>query len=100
MKYNKLVRDNILEVIRYKGGNPLFHIASDEEYWLKLKEKLQEEVNEFLESEKVEEIADIMEVIEAILIYRRISSSQILKIKKKKFEERGSFNKKIVLEEC
>ncbi len=99
MKYNKLVRDKIPEIIREKGGNSITHIADDVEYWLKLKEKLTEEVAEFLKSESEEEIADILEVLRAICESKNTSWEEIEKIRMKKQEERGGFKEKIILEE-
>jgi len=99
MKYNKLVRDKIPEYIKNKGGAPIFHIADEKEYWLKLKEKLTEEVNEFLESENVEELADILEVFEAIRDYKKFPAGKIKEIKRKKLKERGGFKDKIILDE-
>lgn len=99
MKYNKLVRDKIPEIIVSKGGAPITHIADDKEYWEKLREKLQEEVGEFLESETVEEIADVQEVIEAIINYKKFNQAELSKIKEEKVNERGAFKEKIILEE-
>ncbi len=99
MKYNKLVRDKIPEIIKQKGDTPVTHIADDLEYWQKLKEKLQEEINEFNESETIEEIADIQEVIDAICNFKKFDKKEIESIKKKKAEERGAFEKKIILDE-
>ena len=99
MKYNKLVRDKIPEYIRKKGGAPIVHIAGDKEYWEKLKEKLQEEIKEFSESETIEEMADIQEVIDAICSYKKFNQKKIETVRKEKVKRRGAFKKKIILEE-
>ncbi len=99
MKYNKLVRDKIPERIKSKGGTPIVHIAKDEEYWEKLKEKLHEEIKEFFEEEVIEEMADIQEVIDAMCDYKNFGKKDIETVRKKKNEERGAFKKKIILEE-
>lgn len=99
MKYNKLVRDKIPAIILKNGGKPVTHVANDEEYWRKLKDKLQEEVKEFLVSEKAEEIADILEVIDAICKQKNYEKKDVLKLQMKKARQRGKFNKKIILEE-
>lgn len=100
MNYHKLVRDKIPEIIRAKGGEPITHIAGDVEYWNKLKEKLLEEVVEFNTSETLEEIADILEVINAICIFKHFTSTQCDDAKLKKFQERGGFTDKIILEKA
>jgi len=98
--YNKLVRDKIPDVIRRNGGNPSFHIAVCLEFEYQLKNKLREEVEEFCESGSPEEIADILEVIDAICKYHGFSKRTIERVKKKKARERGKFRKRIILEEA
>lgn len=99
MKYNKLVRDKIPEYIVGKGGKPVFHIAGEKEYWEKLKEKLGEEVAEFVRAESMEEVADILEVLEAICTYRRFEKTELEVIQAKKAAERGKFIKRVILDE-
>jgi len=101
MKYNKLVRDKIPEYIKSKGGIPITHIAEGDEYWKKVKEKLQEEVTEFLnEDTNIREIADILEVIDAICEYRKFSHEELRIVKEKKAQELGKFKEKIILDEA
>lgn len=97
-KYNKLVRDRIPEICRENNDKAFHHKAGKEEFRKKLKEKLQEEVEELIEEENKEEIADIFEVLDAILDFRDIDKEEIEKIKRKKVEERGKFKDRIILE--
>ncbi len=99
MRFNKLVRDRIPEIIRSKGKTPIIHIASDEEYEKKLRAKLQEEVDEFLQDPDKEELADILEVIYALCDLYGVSRDKLEEFRAKKARERGGFKKKVILEE-
>jgi len=96
--HNKLVRDNIPEIIRGNGAECVTHIAKNDEYEKLLYDKLREEANELIQSPCAEEIADVLEVIESIARLKGISIDEIKAIKTKKKAQNGSFNKRIVLE--
>ena len=99
MKYHKLVRDRIPEHIQKRGATPVTHKAGENEYWRELRKKLQEEVNEYLEDEETEELADILEVIYAICKHKKTSFKELEAYRKKKAHQKGRFNQKIILEE-
>lgn len=99
MKYNKLVRDKIIEIIEAKGERALFHTAGDIEYHEKLKEKLREEIEELIRDENAGEIADVLEVLEAFAEFKGISWAAIVEEKERKREGRGGFAKRIILDE-
>jgi predicted house-cleaning noncanonical NTP pyrophosphatase (MazG superfamily) len=99
IKYDKLVRDRIPEIIRKRGGVPLTHTADDPEYGQKLKEKLREEVKEFLEKDTAEELADILEVIEALCAFRGIDREELERLRRQKAAERGGFRGRVILDE-
>lgn len=98
MIYNKLVRDKIPEIIKQDNHNPKTHIADDNEYWEKLREKLIEEVNEFLIENNEEEFADILEVLHAISDFKQFNKEYVNQIRKEKAEKRGRFIDKIILD--
>jgi len=92
----KLVRDKIQEIVQKKGKNIIFRIAEKQEYKKLLLEKLKEEVNEFISDQNEEEIADILEVIDALIKEYKFSKKKIKEIKKQKKLEKGGFKKMIV----
>ncbi len=99
MGYDKLVRDKIPDKIRGNGEVPITRIASDEEYLERLREKLQEEVAEFLESGDVEELADILEVVHALGNVHDVDKVKLEEIRSRKAEERGGFTSRIILDD-
>ncbi len=97
--YNKLIRDKIPEIIAKDNGKTcVTRIMADDEYLESLNAKMQEELNEYLASGEVEELADLEEVLRAILDVKGISYDEFEKIRNEKVLKRGAFKKKIFLE--
>lgn len=98
-KYNKLVRDRIIEIIENDGRKAQYRILDNKEYKDELNKKLQEEVKEYIEDNCVEELADIVEVVYGILESMNVSIEEFEKLRQAKIEKRGAFHKRIFLEE-
>jgi predicted house-cleaning noncanonical NTP pyrophosphatase (MazG superfamily) len=96
MEFNKLVRDNIPNIIKNKKEKAITHIAKDKEYEEALTRKLHEEIDEFLENPCIEEAADILEVLHAICDFKKIDLKMLEEVRQKKAEERGSFKQRII----
>lgn len=96
--YNKLVRDNIPEIIEKNGKAAKLRKLNDEEYKIALYEKLREEVAELIEAENVEEMADVLEVLESICKLHGFSEDEVLKEKERKAKSNGGFDKRLLLE--
>lgn len=97
MIYNKLVRDNIVEIIEDFGSKTRYEILDNKRYGEELDNKLKEEVNEFIADHTIEEIADILEVIYAILEYRGITIEEVENARIEKKNIKGSFKNKVFL---
>ena len=70
--YNKLVRDNVPEIIEADGGAPKIRALTGEEFIVELLNKLKEEAEEVVKAkadrqELIKEIGDVYEVIDAII---------------------------------
>ncbi|MBD3339680.1 MAG: phosphoribosyl-ATP pyrophosphohydrolase [Candidatus Lokiarchaeota archaeon] len=95
--YNKLVRDNIPQIIKESGRNCTIKKLNDNEYFEYLNEKLKEEIDEYICDNDVEELVDIVEIIMSILKTKNISLTEFEKMKNIKKQKRGGFEKKILL---
>ena len=96
--YNKLVRDNIPNIISKNGEKPIIRVLTDEEYIRELNLKIEEEVKEYLLDFSVEELADIEELIRAILDYKNVSYEEFENVRLNKVNKRGAFKERIFLE--
>ena len=106
IQYDKLIRDNIPDIIEKSGKSAVVETLDLENYAKKLSEKLQEEVGEFLvefdnenDEEAVKELADIVEVVYAILDMIGVDKDAFEKIRQAKVLKNGAFNKRLLLKE-
>ena len=99
MKYNKLVRDRIPEIIEASGKSCVTEILSDEAYLRLLDAKLDEELAEYHSDQNIEELADLLEVIYAAAMARGYTLEQLEAVRAEKAAKRGAFTKKILLKE-
>ena len=109
--YNKLVRDKMIDIYTQDVAHKIS--ASDfkvrymlpEETLEKLKDKLLEESQEVFEAydeeDKThlkEELADVIEVIDAILFHNKIDLAEVLALRDAKKIKRGGFETGLFLE--
>ena len=95
--FNKLVRDKIKDIIEENGEVANIKYLSDYEYIKELNKKLQEEVAEYLASGDIEELADIEEVILAIIDYKKVTREHFENVRKEKVVKRGAFKERMFL---
>ncbi len=98
-KYNKLVRDKIPQNIEALGKKCHYYVLNEEEYKKELDKKLLEEANEFIADHSPEEMADLIEVVEAIKKSHNLKNEEIEKIRLEKKDKKGGFEEKAYLVE-
>lgn len=97
--YYKLVRDYIPEIIEAEGKACFCETLSDEEYLRLLDKKMSEELAEYQESKSLEELADLLEVMQAVVRARGWTIEQLEQVRADKAAKRGGFEKKVLLKE-
>lgn len=109
--YNKLVRDKFIDIYKHDVENKIsmsdysVRLMNPSETLEKLKDKLFEEVHEALaeydntdKTKLKEELADVVEVIEAILYHNHSSLDEVLALRDAKKQKRGGFETGLYLE--
>ncbi len=95
--YNKLVRDNIPEIIEASGSTCETALLSQGDYLKMLEAKLDEELAEYHMEQNLEELADLLEVIYACAAAQGSSLEALEALRLQKRAERGGFEKRILL---
>ena len=100
--YNKLVRDNIPNIIESNGEKAVYRVLGDEEYWNYLLKKDSEELEEVRQAssreEVKEELSDKLEIIRSMALYYGFTLEDIIEEANLKRETKGSFEKRLILE--
>ncbi len=97
--HNKLVRDRIPEIIEASGRTCETEVLPNDAYVQALDAKLNEELAEYQQSKSLEELADLLEVIGAIVKARGYTWDDLTRVRKEKRAARGAFDQRIFLKE-
>jgi predicted house-cleaning noncanonical NTP pyrophosphatase (MazG superfamily) len=98
ISYNKLVRDRIPEIIQADGHKAVTRILDEDSYRAALLEKLAQEAQQAPVEQLGTELADVLEVLQAITQAHGLTWNEILSIAARKRTERGAFDNRIFLE--
>ena len=97
--YDKLVRDRIPEIIESDGKTCVTEVLSTEQHLKKLDAKLNEELAEYQESKSLEELADLLEVMQAVVKARGWTLEELEQVRADKAAKRGGFEERLLLKE-
>lgn len=93
----KLIRDNIPELVEKDGKVCHFATCNTDGLFVELlRMKLVEEANEFLASNDVAKLADVLTVINTMLEVAGVSKEQFQDIYDKKLEVAGGYTKRYI----
>ncbi|CAB1128314.1 conserved protein of unknown function [Candidatus Hydrogenisulfobacillus filiaventi] len=95
--YNKLVRDRIPDIIAAAGGRCEVRELPPEEYRRALSDKLLEEAQEYRTDGTLEELADVLEVLQALVRASGATWQELEDLRRTKAAARGGFDRRLWL---
>jgi predicted house-cleaning noncanonical NTP pyrophosphatase (MazG superfamily) len=99
--YNKLIRDNIPEIIEMDNKSCVISVLPDDQFKKELMKKLVEEANELSfalnKEELINELADIQEILDNVRRITEISQEEVIAYQNTKAKKNGTFDKKLFL---
>ena len=100
-KMEKLVRDNIPQILEEQGAKVFHRIMNENEYYKYLKLKIMEEANEVLAAksrdEVIEELSDLIEVIKNIQSLHKIENDELENARIAKKSLKGGFEDRVYI---
>jgi predicted house-cleaning noncanonical NTP pyrophosphatase (MazG superfamily) len=100
-KFQKLVRDLIIDQMIFGGAEPTYHELSNEEHLGELKKKVLEEASEMNINDKDEllkELADLQEVIDALVKTINKTPTDLKSAQDRKHQKAGGFDRKLYID--
>jgi predicted house-cleaning noncanonical NTP pyrophosphatase (MazG superfamily) len=101
IKYNKLIRDRIPEIVKEAGWIPTVRVLKQKEFLNALKKKVFEEAEELIQSKDkegiIDEIVDIQELLDVLMSEIGLKKSEAKKLQITKRKKRGGFKKRLFL---
>jgi predicted house-cleaning noncanonical NTP pyrophosphatase (MazG superfamily) len=101
---NKLWRDKAVEKMEKHGSIMHWRRLDDAQYSQQLLLKLVEEAQEVVEAQSghdlVEELADVLDVVDALCVLHGITSEQIAQAQATRYQERGGFSNRVFVEKA
>ena len=95
--YDKIIRDKIPEIIKANDKNLETEIVDKKKAVEYLIKKFDEEIEEFKKEYSIEELADILEIVHGLAHNLGVDFNDLENIRRKKADDRGGFEKGIVL---
>ena len=100
-KFDKLVRDKIVNIQMASGAKPTYHTLRHGDHILALIDKIVEEAREISSAPKDEiasEIADVQQAIDDLIDLVGSTRTEVAEAQKKKAEKAGAFKKGIYID--
>lgn len=101
VKYNKLIRDKIPEIVKAAGWIPTARVLKKSEFLNAVKKKVLEEAGELIQSKDkkgiINEIVDIQELLDVLITEIKMTKLAVKKLQTAKRKKRGGFKKRLFL---